>query len=72
MGRWAAAMADVAATGGGGLRGRVAVVVVVVTGHLVVTREGDTQICVVLTLLRVLVCLGTFLWEDYCVCLSQC
>lgn len=32
MGRWAAAMADVAETGGGGLRGRVAVVVV--TGHL--------------------------------------
>jgi hypothetical protein len=35
--RWAAAMAEVAATGGSGLSGRVAVVVVVmVTGHLVV------------------------------------
>jgi hypothetical protein len=44
--RWAAAMAEVAATGGSSLSGRVAVVVVVmVTGHLVVDQPGRPRHC---------------------------
>ena len=56
--RWAAAMAEVAATGGSCLSGRVAMVVMV-TGHLVVR---ETEICGVL---RVLICLVTSLAQDY-------
>lgn len=51
-------MAEVAATGGSCLSGRVAMVVMV-TGHLVVR---ETEICGVL---RVLICLVTSLAQDY-------